>query len=281
MENLKADEPVDPNEEDDYDEEVTTIEEIIYGIVGEQPNVVQSHGDVSNGSFNFNDEKVFVDDETFIDYMNNNGSIRDDWDFRLNETNNVTVDETSKQVIRSILIKCRSLITILKQSSILNGYFTKARSECNVKRTLPHDCVTRWNSTYFLIHSFIDAKRAITKFFGDKHLYDIRRALIERLISIELHHHDWELLSDLQTVLKAFHFATRMMSVSRYPSAGLAYYTIKKIFNYLMRNIPEENTQVKTFKMMLLAQFRFYFCTDEEELHLLQVSIEVQLFSFQ
>lgn len=120
----------------------------------------------------------------------------------------------------------------------------------------------------------------ITKFFGDKYSYDVRRVLIERLISIELHHDDWQLLGDLHRVLKPFHFATRIMSVSKYPTAGLSYYTIRKIFNYLNKNESDDNARMKSFKMMLSSQFGFYFCSDEEQLNLFKVRTQVELSSF-
>lgn len=75
--------------------------------------------------------------------MNNNDWIRDDWDLKLNETNDVIIDQTHRETIDMVLNKCRLLISTLKQSSVLNGYFAQARCDFDVKRTLPNDCVTR------------------------------------------------------------------------------------------------------------------------------------------
>ncbi|CAF1652319.1 unnamed protein product, partial [Adineta ricciae] len=77
------------------------------------------------------------------------------------------------------------------------------------------------------------ARKLIAKFFGDKNTFDVRRELIARLIAIELHHDDWSLLNDIHAVLKPFYLATRLVSKRSYPTAGLCYYTIKLILNYL------------------------------------------------
>jgi hypothetical protein len=277
---MKGNESADGNDDeydDEYDDEILNAEEIIYGVIGEPSNVEQIKSDIADESSNPDDIKFVVDDETFIDYMTNNNLIRDDWDLNLNESNNVVIDEINKRMVYMVINKCRLLITILKQSTILNGYFNQSRLEFNIKRGLPADCVTRWNSTYFLVDSFINAKKIIMKFFGDKILYDVRRALIERLISIELHHDDWQILMDLHIVLKPFYLATRLMSVRLYPTAGLCYYTVKILLNYLMKDDNNDSTQIKSLKLMLFSQFEYYFCSDEEQLNLLKVSIKVPL----
>ena len=257
---------------DDYDDETLNIEEIIYNTTDGKSNDEQIKTSAANESSNLDVLKFYVDDETFIDYMTNNSLIRDDWDLNLNESNKVVIDEMTKKMIYVVINKCRSLIAILKQSTILNSYFNQSRLNFNIKRGLPTDCVTRWNSTYFLIDSFINAKKLIIKFFGDKNLYDVRRALIDRLSSIELHHDDWQLLTELHIVLKPFYLATRLMSIRLYPTAGFCYYTVKTLHVYLMKDDSNDSTRMKSLKYMLLSQFEYYFGSDKEQLNLLKVS---------
>jgi hypothetical protein len=272
---VKENESMDLN--DNVYDEISNIEELIYGAVSEPSNVEQKIVDVNDQSTNIDDTTFVVDDETFIEYMTNNNLLRDDWDLNLDESNDVVVDKMNKRIILTVINKCRSLITILNQSTILNSYFDQSRLGLNIKRRLPTDCITRWNSTYFLIDSFINAKKLIIKFFGDKNLYDVRRTLIKQLILIELHHDDWQLLMDLHEVLKPFDLATRLMSKRLYPTAGLSYYTVKILLNYLMKHDKNDSTQIMSLKLMLLSQFEHYFSSEKGQLNLLKVRIKIKL----
>ena len=263
--------------DDDNDDEILNIAQVIYGVNGELSNVQQIKSDVTGGNSNIKVDEYVVDDETFFDYMANNNLLRDDWDMNLNQSNNVIISAENKKIIYLVIQKCRSFITMLKQSTVLNSYFERIRVEVGIKRGLPTDCITRWNSTYFLIDSFINAKNLIAKFFGDKNLYDVRRNLIQRLISIELHLDDWELLIDLRKVLKPFYLATNLMSVRSYPTAGLCYYTVKLLFKYLIKDDKNDSSQIKLLKLMLLPQFEYYFISDNEQLNVLKVSIIIKL----
>ncbi|CAF1578529.1 unnamed protein product, partial [Didymodactylos carnosus] len=141
-------------------------------------------------------------DEDFIDYMINNSLITDNWN--LDISSNDDAELIDKKEIYILMKKCRSFISMINKSSILKGYFDQLRATLDKKRSLADDCETRWNSTFYLIDSFIDLKILIVKFFRDKNLMDVRRALINKMISIELQHDDWVLLANIHMVLKPF-----------------------------------------------------------------------------
>jgi hypothetical protein len=131
------------------------------------------------------------------------------------------IDIFDKQLTYAVIKKCWSLITLLKQPSILSSLLDQLPSQMEIKRGLPTDCETRWNSTFYLINSFIFCKKLLIKFFGDKMILDIRFSLVEWLISIELQGVDWDLLVSLHTVLKLFDLAKKRMSDTSHPIAGL------------------------------------------------------------
>jgi hypothetical protein len=217
-----------------------------------------------------------LNDESFIDYMMNNNLLKDDWD--LNIYSNDYSHNMDKKIILEVIKKCRSLITALKQSSILSGYFDRIRLDMGIKRGLPMDCETRWNSTSYLINSFINCKNLIITFFGAKNTFDISRSLVQRLAAIELHIDDWELLSNLQKVLVPFALAIKFLSGTTYPTAGLCYYSIQKL-KFFLHYINEDTPTIKALKHMLLIQFEKYFYSDQQQLMLLKVSENIEFLS--
>ncbi|CAF1505338.1 unnamed protein product [Adineta ricciae] len=60
------------------------------------------------------------------------------------------------------------------------------------------------------------------------------------------------------------------MSKRSYPTAGLCYYTIKLILNYLVKDESTVSTLKKTLKLMLLSKFECYFFSDDNQLKLLK-----------
>ena len=119
-----------------------------------------------------NDEALNVEqnedenDEHFIDHVTNNNLIKDNWD--LDVSNIDDSNSIDKQVVYVILKKCRSFVNIIRKSSIISNYFDQLGVMLSIKRRLSSDCITRWNSTYHLIDSFISLKTLIMKLFADK-----------------------------------------------------------------------------------------------------------------
>ena len=208
------------------------------------------------------------ENENFIDYVTSNDLIKDNWDLDVsNIDDSNSIDE---QAVYVVLKKCRSFVNIIRKSSIISNYFDQLCIMLSIKRRLSSDCITRWNSTYHLIDSFISLKTLIMKFFADKYLMNIRRDLITKLIYIELLHDDWQLLMDLRTVLKPFDLATKLMSSRSYPTIGLCYYAIQKLHIFL-GNDEYDRASIKSLKYMLLLKFEHYFDSDQEQLKLLKV----------
>ena len=162
---------------------------------------------------------------------------------------------------------------MINTSSVLANYFNQARLTLGIKRTLAGDCETRWNSTYYLVDSFIELKVLIVKFFGEKNFMDVRRTLIKKMISIELQHDDWTMLGDIRTVLRPFNLATKLMSGRSYPTAGLSYYVIVKLHRYLLE-VKDDSAQVRSLKKSLLTKFEYYFLAEKEQIKLLKVNMD-------
>lgn len=240
------------NDKDNDDDEWTDLDE------AENSNLVKN----DDGNEN---------DENFIDYVTNNYSIIDNWELDV-AINDSDVNSLHKEKIYLLMKKCRSLINITKKSAILLNYFNQLRTKWNVKRGIGGDCITRWNSTFVMIDSLISLKSLIIKFFDDKYRMHLRRDVITKLISIELENDDWQLMIDISTVLKPFFLATKLMSARSYPTIGLCYYTLKKLYAFLL-NDETDPIQMKTLKRMLLIKFQKYFISDHEQLKLLKVNI--------
>ncbi|CAF2036400.1 unnamed protein product [Rotaria magnacalcarata] len=215
------------------------------------------------------------DDSNFIDFVTNNNLINDNWAMDVS----VSEDDGNldKQEIYSLIKKCRAFVNVTKKSSILSNYFEQLRIKFNIKRGANGDCITRWNSTFHLIESIIILKSAIINFFDDKYSLNIRRDLITKLISIELQNNDWQLLGHLQTVLRPFHLATKLMSGRSYPTIGLCYYTIRNIHVFLSKD-EEDSYQIKSLKRMLLFYSFFdpngYCVLNENDLRLIENKIK-------
>lgn len=209
-----------------------------------------------------NEESNSIDDNWSLDLANNHGPNG--------------VDERYK--IHGTIIKCRNVVMMTKKSSVLGNYIDQLRNSLNVTRAFSLDCPTRWNSTFYLVESFLISKTLLAKLFGEKNLLNIRKDLSEKMAFFELQRNDWLLLLDLHTVLKLFELATKLMSGKKYPTAGLCYYVIVKLKAYLT-DINHDNQSIKYLKQMLLDEFDHYFYSNEEQLKLLQVINSVRLCS--
>ena len=266
--------------EDDDRDDPLNIGNLLSSQVPQHQQVSQTQ--INRGNQPSNDEELQyeIDEESFADYMINNDLIRDNWDLDLNVTDNIGTDEINKNTILQLMKKCRTFIKMLRQSTVLSSYFDQTRREMKTKRQLPFDCPTRWNSTFFLLNSFIHSKKVIIQFFGNKSRYDVRYPLIRQLSSIELTYTDWDLLEDLHSVLKPFYFGTIFMSKRSYPTAGLCYYVVKIIRNFLMRNEPNESIRFKALKVMLLRQLDGYFYSNTGQLNIMKVRLTKEIIYF-
>ncbi|CAF1202142.1 unnamed protein product, partial [Didymodactylos carnosus] len=148
--------------------------------------------------------------------------VNDNWamDVIQDETGMIPDQET----VANLLKKCRSLVNMIKRSSILTSFFDCERMKANIKCTLSGDMKTRWNSSFIMINSLLKLRVIIETLFKEKYDLNVRRDQITRLIAMELLTDDWTLLEKLHYVLEPFYVATTIMSGRSYSTIGICYY---------------------------------------------------------
>ncbi|CAF2860814.1 unnamed protein product [Rotaria sp. Silwood2] len=241
----------------------------------DEPDDLSNHehgGDVNNGnivtmdsvelnnkskdeSITLNNHQEDIDDLEKIDLIDDNWSTTIDTNIDLTE---------EIQLIVNLLKKCRSIANVLKKSTVLSAFIRAYTLLIQVNKAINIDCKSRWNSTYLLLESLIDSKEIIIKLFNEKRTLNLRKDQLDKLCMIELKSHDWEFLTSLKYVLKPFFEATKMMSGKNYPSIGLAYHGIQKIYNFCLNN-KNNNDQIKLLKKLLLFKLNQYFYDDPEQ----------------
>lgn len=184
----------------------------------------------------------------------------------------------SKDMIADLIKKCRILIKTINHSHILTDFITRQRDIMKISRRLAHDCVTRWNSTFYLLESLIQNKSVLLKLFNDKHHLSISLKQQKVLGFCELSSDEWTYICHLLHVLKPFREATDLLSGSKYPSIGLCLFTIRTIKDYLEVKLHDESNVSIQLKNFLLESMNHYFDEHDHQYHLLKVSSEPELF---
>jgi hypothetical protein len=252
------------NGTDDQEEEMTEVEEF-------QNN---DEMDIDDSSELDDNEPMNADDcsdeeELLSDVIDD--EIMDNWTEGVNESDiNIVHDQ---EMVNYLLKKCRSLISMIKRSSIITLFFDKERKKLNIKRNLCYDVKSRWNSTFCMIDSLLALRELIEKLLNYKHHLNIKPKQITKLAGHELTSDDWTMLSQLHLVLKPFFHATKAMSGRQYPSIGLAFYLLMRLKSFLQHREKKESLMVKRLKQLLLGKFLHYFENDHEQMQLLKVSV--------
>ncbi|CAF3435850.1 unnamed protein product, partial [Rotaria sp. Silwood2] len=151
------------------------------------------------------------------------------------------------ELVMKALTKCRKIATITKKSTIIANFIRAHKSFYKINKTINIDCKSRWNSTFCLIDSLIDAKPLLMKLFVEKETLQLRKEQLNKLESIELNKDDWDFLSSLHHVLRPFFLGTIMMSGKNYPSIGLAYHTVQKLKQFCTYD-DDSNERIKELK---------------------------------
>ena len=212
-------------------------------------------------------------DHEDADDLENLDFIDDNW----STTIDTNIDLTEEiQSIVNLLKKCRSIANVLKKSTVISAFIRAYKLLIEANKTINIDCKSRWNSTYILLESLLDSKQLIIKLFNEKRTLNLRKDQLDKLCMIELNSHDWEFLASLKYVLKPFFGATTMMSGKNYPSIGLAYHAIQKIYNFCL-NTRNNNDQIKLLKQLLLSKLNQYFYDDSEQYEHFQVHIQLYI----
>ncbi|GBP24873.1 Zinc finger BED domain-containing protein 4 [Eumeta japonica] len=108
----------------------------------------------------------------------------------------------SQENIKGIKQKCKKISTHVNHSTIAQKQLHKIQDRLNQ----PHlkvfqDCVTRWNSTYYMLERFLKAKDALSLYINDSEIDPI---LPE----------EWKIIECCAELLKPFEEATRELSSS-------------------------------------------------------------------
>ncbi|CAF1613249.1 unnamed protein product [Didymodactylos carnosus] len=200
--------------------------------------------------------------------MENSDLITDNW---AEDVETETTPEQVQQSVIDVLKKCRTIATLTKKSSVIAEYCRQQKELLNLNRSLLIDCPTRWNSTYALIESILQLKALLEKLFSDKRALQLQKTQIDKLISIEFLPEDYDILVNLQYVLKPFFKAITLMSGQSYPTVGLSLFCIEKIKQFLSTD-DNNNDEVKQLKSLLLNKLDQYFYDDQQQLSYLRVS---------
>ncbi|GBP80773.1 Zinc finger BED domain-containing protein 4 [Eumeta japonica] len=108
----------------------------------------------------------------------------------------------SQENIKGIKQKCKKISTHFNHSTIAQKQLHKIQDKLNQ----PHlkvfqDCVTRWNSTYYMLERFLKAKDALNLYINDSEIDPISPE-------------EWKIIECCVELLKPFEEATRELSSS-------------------------------------------------------------------
>ena len=142
-------------------------------------------------------------------------------------------------------------------------------------RQLALDCVTRWNSTHYMLQTFLLHKRVFLSLFDQKRQLPIPKKRFDKLSSLELNTDEWEILSVLYKALEPFAEATNFLSGSQYPTIGLCLFAIRKIKEYFDRDVRDENPLMAPIRSFLSSALNHYFDEDSGQFQFLLVRAKV------
>ncbi|CAF3885577.1 unnamed protein product [Rotaria sp. Silwood1] len=282
----------DSDDDDDYENDDDDYENDDYDY--------ENDDDYENDENIENDEDIENDDNGDCDGNNNNGDDNDDshgyrnaaingfddhenllcfieeeildrWSENVQVAPNDPSLTNEQKLILFLMTKCRRLINMIRKSSVLTLHFNHQRKILKIKRNVLRDVCTRWNSTYFMIHSLIVVRPIIERLYNDKHNLNITNEQIEKLNHLEITTTEWNFLKQLRHVLRVFQKATKTISGQHYPTMGSAFFILTKLKTYLSKDI-HDNSIVKNFKKLLMGKMIHYFDEDRTQLNLLKVS---------
>jgi hypothetical protein len=215
----------------------------------------------------------FLDGSTVEqDEMEDADLIDDNWAIDVESfdaENHMTTIE--KEEITNTLDKCRALIRLIKRSSILMQFIQETKQPFGINRQFVLDCITRWNSTNYMIETFLLHKRVLLTLFDQKRVLPITKSQKDRLTDLEFSTDQWEILSILYRVLEPFADATTFLSGSKYPTIGLCLFTIRTLQEYLERDNSHENPTTGKMRALLAMALQHYFDQNNEQFRFLKV----------
>ncbi|XP_037962432.1 E3 SUMO-protein ligase ZBED1 [Plutella xylostella] len=123
-------------------------------------------------------------------------------------TVNLTVNDAIASVegLKELLLKCRTIVTHFKQSSVASYKLKEKQGELNLTElVLKQDIVTRWNSTYIMLERLLTLRQPICLA-----LMELDRA------PENLSADDWTVIKDVLPILQPFLQLTEELSGDKY-----------------------------------------------------------------
>jgi hypothetical protein len=174
-------------------------------------------------------------------------------------------------LIGELMRKCRSIVFMIKRSTLIQSFFEKKSVQLGIRRTLSADVCTRWNSTLHMIESFIALKEVLCKLFHEKSEIDLPRKQSDKLDRLELTSSDWTLLKILSQLLKPFDLATKLLSSQQFPTIGLCIFAFHHIKMFL-EDTESDDDVGKRLKRRLLTMMTRYIEDEKEQMRIIKVS---------
>ncbi|CAF4527645.1 unnamed protein product, partial [Didymodactylos carnosus] len=195
--------------------------------------------------------------------------IEDNWaiDVHVDEIN---ISEDFQRCIAVLMRKIRGVIKMIKKSSYLTAYVDNEKLKHGIKRSLSLDVRTRWNSTSYMLNTFLIFKPVIVNLHSEKYNLKLKTDQLLRLAGYDLSADDWNKLSTVQSVLEIFVAATTTMSASSYPTVGIGLFFIRRIKAHLEPS-STDTPMIKSLKQQLLSQMTYYFESDPEQVDALKL----------
>ena len=185
----------------------------------------------------------------------------------------VTDEATSAELqllISNTITKCRSIIKMIKKSSILTAYVDKLKVVHKVRRSLSIDCKTRWNSSKYMFETLLKHKPIICRLHSDRHDLSLSSKTVLKIMNLELSSYEWHLIEAIDHVLAPFSNATKLISGRKYATIGTCFFAVRKIKQFL-----ETSTANRPFLIelneLLLQKLTHYFDEDVQQFELIQV----------
>ncbi|CAF3909613.1 unnamed protein product, partial [Rotaria sp. Silwood1] len=104
--------------------------------------------------------------------------------------------------ISNIMYKCRSIIKMINKSSNLTSYIDKLKVTHKIPNSLSIDCISRWNSTKFMLKNILEFKSLIIQLHSDKHKLPITDKQKQKLTNLEVTSDDWRMIKSIHNILK-------------------------------------------------------------------------------
>lgn len=158
----------------------------------------------------------------------------------------------SQRSLSDALAKCRQIVGHFKHSQLSYSRLHDIQLQMHMQpKRLQQDVKTRWNSTYYMMESLLEQKRALSAYVAD---HDLPATLTS---------FQWALLERAITVLAPFEELTRKVSSSTASAADVI--PAVTVLKRLLSKEGDADSGVKTMKSTLLQAVNNRFSAVEDE----------------